>query len=78
MSLQIYKNSNYEGHDDIILGDGYGLKITYIGTTQLSLSSHIFSLKNILCVPFMKRNLIFFLNSINIIMILLSSHPLTF
>ena len=51
-------HSNYEGPDDIILGDGSGLKITHVGTTQLSSPSYIFSLKNVICVPFMKRNLI--------------------
>ncbi|EYU18047.1 hypothetical protein MIMGU_mgv1a026695mg, partial [Erythranthe guttata] len=42
-------HTEYEGPIDkehIILGDGSGLAITHVGTTQLSLPLHIFSLQN--------------------------------
>ena len=48
----------YGGPNDIIIGDGNGLHITYSGTTSLSTSSNSFTLHNVLCVPLMKRNLI--------------------
>jgi hypothetical protein len=48
----------YTGTDDVLIGDGKGLKITHLGSNQLSSSTHSFHLNNILCVPDIKRNLI--------------------
>ena len=48
----------YDGPDDIVIGDGIGLHITHSGTTSLSTPSNSFTLHNILCVPYMKRNLL--------------------
>lgn len=45
----------YEGPDDIVIGDGSGLKITHTGSTTLSPS---FSLSNVLCAPNIHTNLI--------------------
>lgn len=56
LNLSLY--SEYEGPDDVVLGDGSGLPITHLGTTQLPSPSHMFSLHNVLCIPSMKRNLI--------------------
>ena len=46
----------YEGLDDILIGDGSGLKITHTGSISFSPS---FNLSNVLCVPSIKQNLIF-------------------
>ena len=46
----------YEGLDDIVIGDGLGLKITHTSSMCLSPS---FNLLNVLCVPTIKQNLIF-------------------
>ena len=51
-------HKQYNGTDDIVIGDGTGLSISHIGSTTLSIPSHTFTLPNALCVPTMKRNLI--------------------
>lgn len=48
----------YEGPDDIVIGDGTCLNITYIGSSKLSTPTTSFSLSNVLCVPSIKQNLI--------------------
>ena len=53
-------HQDYNELDDIVIGDGTGLKITHIGSTNLSTPSNKFLLSNILSVPSMKKkNLIF-------------------
>ena len=49
----------YDGPNDIVISDGNGLHITHSGLTSLSTTSHSFTSLNVLCVPTMKRNLIF-------------------
>ena len=49
------RHKPYEGTDDIIIGYGQGIPISYISLSILSTSSHTFSLSN---VPIMKKNLI--------------------
>lgn len=51
----------YGGLNDIVLGDGKGLSITYIGCVNLFIpsSTKIISLQNVLCVSSMQDNLIF-------------------
>ena len=51
-------HSPYGGSDDIMIGDGKGLKITHTGSTHLPCNSFSFLLSNVLCVPNMKQNLI--------------------
>jgi hypothetical protein len=41
-----------------MIGDGTGLRITHTGSSTLHLGSSFFNLKNILCVPDIKKNLI--------------------
>ena len=49
---------DYQGSDQVSIGNGTGLPITHIGHSQLKASSHIFNLRKILCVPSMKTNLL--------------------
>ncbi|KAK9074377.1 hypothetical protein SSX86_006975 [Deinandra increscens subsp. villosa] len=50
--------SEYGGPDEILLGDGTGLKITHFGSTQFSNPVKPLSLPNVLCVPNLRSNLI--------------------
>ena len=47
---------SYDGPDDIVIGDGTGLKITHTSSFSLSPSLH---LSNVLCAPSLKKNLIY-------------------
>ncbi|GJY38368.1 retrovirus-related pol polyprotein from transposon TNT 1-94, partial [Tanacetum coccineum] len=51
--------SDYGGPEEIILGDGSGLHILHLGHTSFKYKSRSFKLNNILCVPALKKNLIF-------------------
>ncbi|KAK1441497.1 hypothetical protein QVD17_07436 [Tagetes erecta] len=50
--------SEYGGPDEIILGNGTGLSISHIGSTQFPTKTKPLSLPDILCVPNMRTNLI--------------------
>lgn len=52
-------NAPYNSSNDIVISDGSGLHISHTGYTFLPTLSHYFKLHDILCVPNMKRNLIF-------------------
>jgi hypothetical protein len=45
----------YTSSDDVMIGDGTGLRITHTGSSTLHLGSSFFNLKNILCVPDIKK-----------------------
>ena len=49
---------DYQGSDQVSLGNGTGLPITHIGHSQLKAFSHIFNLRKILHVPSMRTNLL--------------------
>ena len=49
---------DYNGHDQLHVGNGQGLKITHTSITSLPLSSSSLSLKNVLCVPQIVKNLL--------------------
>lgn len=51
-------HSEYDGTDEIAVGNGNKLQITHIGFATLSSSSKSFTLTNVLCVPQMTRNLL--------------------
>ncbi|CAL1353624.1 unnamed protein product [Linum trigynum] len=54
--LSLY--TDYHGPEEVIVGDGSGLKITHIGQSRLPTSSSSLALSNILCVPAIKRRLL--------------------
>ena len=49
---------DYGGPDEIVLGNGMGLKITHTGDSSIPTSSRSLSLPHILCAPNLHRNLI--------------------
>lgn len=51
-------HQNYEGPDNIMIGDGSGLSISHTGFTTLPACSNTFSLSNVLCAPSIHKNLI--------------------
>jgi len=51
-------HSEYDGQDEVVLGDGTGLHIANIGSTAISSSSRSLSLKDALHVPLLHKNLI--------------------
>lgn len=57
-SEPVYLHSEYPVAENIHIGAGTGLPITHIGSTTLPSFSQSFVLKNVLCVPSMKKNLI--------------------
>lgn len=51
-------HSNYHGPDTVTIGNGQGLSITHIGSTILNYTHNSFHLNDVLCVPFIDKNLI--------------------
>ena len=51
-------HNNYGGTEDIIIGDGKGIPITHTGSTLLNSPTTTFTLDDVLCAPYIKRNLI--------------------
>ena len=49
----------YSGHDNVLIGNGNILSISHIDSLTLPTSSSSLTLNNVLCVPAMKKNLIF-------------------
>ncbi|OMO66088.1 Reverse transcriptase, RNA-dependent DNA polymerase [Corchorus capsularis] len=50
--------SNYDGPDEVIVGDGKGLSITHNGIVDFRCKNKSFKLEDVLCVPAMKQDLI--------------------
>jgi hypothetical protein len=48
----------YTGSNDVMIGDGIGLRITHTGSSTLHSGFSFFNLRIILCVPDIKKNLI--------------------
>lgn len=48
----------YEGNLAIIVGNGKVLKVTHIGNVQLTIGNDVLDLKNTLCFPNLRKNLI--------------------
>ncbi|KAK9182734.1 hypothetical protein WN944_025880 [Citrus x changshan-huyou] len=48
----------YEGNEKLIIGNGYGLTISHIGSTHLAVGNHKLLLKNLLFVPHITKNLL--------------------
>ncbi|CAL1403910.1 unnamed protein product [Linum trigynum] len=55
-SLSLY--TDYNGPDEVLIGDGTGLHITHIGDSSLSTPVMPLSLRDVLCVPAIKRHLL--------------------
>jgi hypothetical protein len=53
------RNEDYHGTDNIQVGNGTGLCISHIGSSNLETENHSFSLKNILLVPDIQKNLLY-------------------
>ena len=51
-------HSEYDGPNEVIIGDGSILKITLVGSTTLNTQKSSFILANTLCVPSLSKNLI--------------------
>ena len=52
-------HSEYDGTDEVILGDGSGLTVSHIGSLESHSPNHTFILSDTLCVPNLSKNLIF-------------------
>lgn len=48
----------YDSQDEVVLGDGKGLQVAHIGSTTISSPSCSLTLKEILHVPLIQKNLI--------------------
>ena len=44
-------NSEYDGIDEVVIGDGSGLPISHIGSLSHESSNHVFHLRDTLYVP---------------------------
>ena len=51
-------HSEYDGTDQVVIGDGSGLQVTHVGSMTLPSASKSFKLTDILCVPNIHQNLI--------------------
>lgn len=49
----------YGGNENIMVGDGKNIPISHVGHTTISSPSSTFRLKNILCAPSIKHNLLY-------------------
>ncbi|CAN1266304.1 hypothetical protein LINPERPRIM_LOCUS12498 [Linum perenne] len=54
-NLSIY--SDYNGPDEILIGDGSGLRITHIGNSSIQSGLSSLQLNDILCAPMMTLDL---------------------
>ena len=51
-------HSDYDGGEDVMLGDGKNLAVTHSSSTSLPSHYRLLYLNNVLCVPRMKKNLV--------------------
>lgn len=51
-------HSEYDGQDEVVLGNGTGLKVAHIGSTTLPSTSRSLALKETMHVPLIHKNLI--------------------
>lgn len=73
----LFYNAPYTGSNDIIIGDGMGLKITHISSTSLTTPTTTFTLNNVLCITSMKKSLTSILEfycSNNVLILILPSY----
>ena len=55
-SLSVH--SEYDGTDEVVIGDGSGLRVSHIGSLELHSPTRTFHLNDTLCVPSICKNLI--------------------
>ena len=48
-------NSEYDGTDEVVIGDGLGLPVSHIGSLSLASSNGVFHLRDTLCVPTIQK-----------------------
>jgi len=51
-------HSEYDGTDEVVIGDGSGLRVSHIGSLVFHSLTRAFQLKDTLCVPSIRKNLI--------------------
>ncbi|GMY30157.1 CCHC-type integrase [Fagus crenata] len=56
-SLSVH--SKYDGTDEVVIGDRSGLRVSHIGSLELHSPTRTFHLNDTLCVPSIRKNLIF-------------------
>ena len=65
-------NYEYDGTDEVVIGDGSGLPVSHIGSLSLASSNRVFHLRDTLCVPTIQKNLFPFTTLPSIIMFTLN------
>jgi len=71
-------HSEYDGTDEVVIGDGSGLKVTHVGSMSLSSLSKSFHLHNTLCVPNIHKNLVSVHNFTSSNNVYIEFHPFNF
>ena len=59
ITTEPHNMQEYNGMEEVAMGDGNKILITHTGLTQLHASNNAFKLSHTLCAPAIKRNLIF-------------------
>ena len=60
-------NFEYDGTDEVVIGDGSGLPVSHIGSLSLALYNRVSHLRDTLCVPTIKKKILFLFTTLPII-----------
>ncbi|KAF5442060.1 hypothetical protein F2P56_037245 [Juglans regia] len=71
-------HSEYDGTDEVVIGDGSGLPVSHIGSLVFHTPTRTFHLNDTLCVPNIKKNLISVHNFTTHNNVFVEFHPLFF
>jgi hypothetical protein len=71
-------HSEYDGTDEVVIGDGSSLQVTHVGSMNFPSFSKPFKLTNILCVPNIHQNLIYVHNFTCSNNVFIDFHPFHF
>ncbi|KAF5462750.1 hypothetical protein F2P56_018733 [Juglans regia] len=71
-------HSEYDGTDEVVIGDGSGLPISHVGSLSFISSNRVFHLRDTLCVPTIQKNLVSVHNFTKHNNVYLEFHPLYF
>ena len=55
----LFIHYEYDGTYEVVIGDGLGLQVSHIGSLSFTSPNRIFHLRDTLCVPTIKKNLIY-------------------